>query len=119
MTVAERSAETRWTCDGCRVTVRWMPGVEPPELPSGWDQSPAGMHCLTCRRANAAEAALEEMPEGTSRQERAKLRAAALIEFEIRRDPERGNGEIARACRSSVPAVVKARRQLGFSAPSA
>lgn len=119
MTVAERQTDASWTCDGCRVTIRWMPGVEPPELPAGWDQTPDGMHCLVCRRANAAEAALESAPEGASRQQRAKLRAAALIEFEIRRDPERGNGEIARACRSSVPAVVKARRRLGFSAPSA
>ena len=118
MTVAERTTDKSWTCEGCEVTIRWMPGVETPDLPSGWEDTPEGMHCLLCRRANAAEAALEGAPEGTSRQQRAKLRAAALIEFEIRRDPERGNGEIARACRSSVPAVVKARRQLGFSDPS-
>jgi hypothetical protein len=35
-----------------------------------------------------------------------------LIEFEIRRDPDRPNGEIAKVVRCSVPAVMKARRRI-------
>jgi hypothetical protein len=38
-----------------------------------------------------------------------------VIEFELRRDPDRANGAIASACRSSVPAVVNVRRRLGLS----
>ena len=106
-----------WTCERCEVTVRWLPGADEPSLPNGWEQSREGTFCLVCRRAIAAEAALDQAPPSTTAQQRAKLRATALIEFEIRRVPERGNGEIARACRSSVPAVAKARRRLGVPEP--
>jgi hypothetical protein len=106
-----------WTCERCEVTVRWMPGMDAPKLPSGWDESRSGTFCLVCRRALAAEAALDNAPAKTTAEQRAKLRATALIEFEIRRDPDRGNGEIARACRSSIPAVAKARRRLGVPEP--
>jgi len=106
-----------WTCDRCEVTVRWMPGVEEPELPAGWDQSRKGTFCLVCRRAIAAEAAIDRAPAKTTAEQRAKLRATALIEFEIQRAPDRGNGEIARTCRSSIPAVAKARRRLGLPDP--
>lgn len=119
MTVAERDAAASWTCDRCEVTVRWMPGSETtPALPSGWEDTRDGTYCLLCRRAQAAESALDDAPEGTNRQARAKLRSAALIEFEILRDPNRGNGEIAKACRSSIPAVAKARRRLDVPEPT-
>ena len=118
MTVAERTSEKTWTCERCQVTVRWMKGADAPKLPAGWSDDRHGTYCLLCRRATAADAALDDAPEGTNRQGRAKLRAAALIEFEILRDPDRGNGEIARACRSSIPAVAKARRKLDIPEPS-
>lgn len=129
MTVAEktpRKPSTRrrsggssktWTCERCAVNVSWLPGSDTPKLPTGWTDDKKGCYCLLCRRALAAEAALDDAPSDTTRENRAKLRSAALIEFEIKRDPERGNGEIARACRSSVPAVVKARKRLGFAEP--
>ena len=41
-------------------------------------------------------------------QRRAQLRAAAMVEFEVKRDPDRSNIEIARAIRSSVDAVMNA-----------
>lgn len=128
MTVAEktpRKTSTRrragstktWTCDRCQVNVSWLPGSDAPKLPTGWTDDKKGTYCLLCRRALAAEAALDDAPSDTTRENRAKLRSAALIEFEIKRDPMRGNGEIARACRSSVPAVVKARARLGYAEP--
>ena len=49
-----------------------------------------------------------------NRQDRAKLRAGAIADFEVRRDPDRPNGEIARAIRSSVGAVIKARDRVGM-----
>jgi hypothetical protein len=94
------------------MTIRWMPGHESKATPAGWTRRGGKAHCLACRRALAAEAANETAPEGASREERAKLRAAALIEFEIRRDPDRPNGEIAKVVRCSVPAVLKARQRL-------
>ncbi len=45
------------------------------------------------------------------------LRRAALIEFEVRRTPDHSNGMIAKACRSSVSAVAKARDRLGLPDP--
>ncbi len=104
-----------WCCDRCEVTIRWMPGHERKGPPAGWKRRGDKAHCLHCRRALAAEAANETAPSGATREERAKLRAAALIEFEIRRDPDRPNGEIAKIVRCSVPAVLKARRRLDGS----
>ena len=51
-------------------------------------------------------------PRASTLEERAKIRTAALIEFEIDRDPDRPNGEIAKVVRCSVPAVLKARKRL-------
>ncbi len=87
-------------------------------LPENWQSSGDGQICLICRRALAAEAALEAAPEDTSQEKRAQLRRAALLEFEVSRTPDRSNGEIARTCRSSVPAVAKARERLRLPDPS-
>ena len=51
-------------------------------------------------------------PRASTLEERAKIRTTALIEFEIDRDPDRPNGEIAKVVRCSVPAVLKARKRL-------
>jgi hypothetical protein len=82
--------------------------------PSEWREEGDELYCLACRRAIAGEAGLEAAPEETTNEGRAKARAAALVEFEIRRDPERANSVIARACRTSIPAVVRARRRIGI-----
>ena len=107
----------RWTCDSCGVSVGRM-GGEKVELPDSWTSDGDGTYCLICRRERAAQAALDAAPEGTL-EDRAKLRRAALVEFEVRRRPNHGNGEIAKACRSSVAAVVAARKRLKIPAPSA
>jgi hypothetical protein len=91
-------------------------GGEKVELPTSWATSGEGTFCLLCRRERAAQAALDAAPEGTL-EDRAKLRRAALVEFEVLRRPSHGNGEIAKACRSSVAAVVAARKRLKLPAP--
>ena len=106
----------KWTCDQCGVTVSRV-GGEKVGLPESWASSREGTFCLLCRRERAAQAALDAAPEG-SLEDRAKLRRAALVEFEVRRRPNHGNGEIAKACRSSVAAVVAARERLKIPAPS-
>ena len=108
---ATLARDDAWTCVRCDVTIRWMPGHEPTATPAGWDHVDGDPHCLRCRRDHAAEQAVEGAP-GVDRAARAKLRAAAVLEFELRRDPDRPNGEIAKAVRCSVPAVVKTRRRI-------
>jgi hypothetical protein len=115
-TPTRNASRAEWCCDRCAVTITWMPGFEVKGPPAGWTRRGDKAHCLQCRRAIAAEAANETAPAGATREERAKLRAEALIEFEIRRDPDRPNGEIAKVVRCSVPAVLKARRRLEASA---
>lgn len=107
----------KWTCDKCGVTVS-RAGGEKVELPDSWAKSKDGTYCLLCRRERAAQAALESAPKDCGLEERAKLRRTALVEFEVRRRPGHGNGEIAKACRSSVAAVVAARKRLKLPAPS-
>ena len=101
------------TCDGCGVTVRGMDGAEQSGLPASWVTSRRGTYCLHCRRAMAADQAVEGASAKSTREERAKLRARALVEFEVKRDPDRPNGEIAKACRASVSAVIRARERVG------
>lgn len=105
----------KWTCEDCGVSVSKV-GGERVRLPDTWVSSEEGTFCLLCRRERAAKQALDASPE-SGLEERAKLRRAALIEFEVRRRPSHGNGEIAKACRSSVAAVVAARKRLKLPAP--
>jgi hypothetical protein len=106
----------KWTCDQCGVVVSRL-GGEKVELPASWTASGDGTFCLLCRRERAAQAALDAAPQDAPLEDRAKLRRAALVEFEVRRRPGHGNGEIAKACRSSVAAVVAARKRLKLPAP--
>ena len=106
----------KWTCDQCGVTLSRL-GSEKVELPASWANSDEGTFCLLCRRERAAQAALDAAPKSSGLEDRAKLRRAALVEFEVRRRPGHGNGEIAKACRSSVAAVVAARKRLKIPSP--
>jgi hypothetical protein len=104
-------AARKWTCDSCGVAVSRIDG-NPTPLPDSWARSAEGDFCLTCRRERAAEAALDAAPSDSDRDARAKLRRAGLIEFEVRRMPDRTDGSIAKACRTSVGAVAAARDRL-------
>jgi hypothetical protein len=115
MTPTTTSAPS-WICDRCGVSIRYLPGHQPAGPPAGWSVDDGDTHCLNCRRDLAAEAAYHGADPDTSREDRAKLRAKGLIDFEIERDPERTNGEIAKSLRCSVPAVLKARRRLESTA---
>jgi hypothetical protein len=50
-----------------------------------------------------------------SLKERARLRSSTIIEFEVRRAPDRSNSQIASAVHTSVVAVQRARERLGAS----
>jgi hypothetical protein len=108
----------KWTCGGCGVCVSRIDG-EPAPLPETWLSCAEGDFCLGCRRQRAAEEALDAAPADSPREVRARLRRTALIEFEVRRSPERTDGSIAKACRSSAATVAAARRRLHLDpAPS-
>lgn len=100
-----------WTCEGCGVSASRLDGAPAP-LPANWSSDQDGNLCLACRRQRASEVAAASAPPDSDRDTRARLRRSGLIEFEVRRSPERPDSSIARACRSSVPAVAAARRRL-------
>ena len=110
------AAAKKWTCEGCGVSAGSIDG-KPVPMPSSWVKSAEGTFCLICRRERAAEAALDSAPSDSPIAERAKLRRAALIEFEVSRTPDHTDGIIARACRTSVSAVTRARRRLELPDP--
>ncbi|HEY8000730.1 MAG: hypothetical protein ACHQJ5_07965 [Vicinamibacteria bacterium] len=107
-----RGTTTEFHCARCGVISRWMPGHERRGPPAGWMKRGDKTYCLSCRRALATEEADAAAPDTATLEERAKIRTTALIEFEIDRDPDRPNGEIAKVVRCSVPAVLKARKRL-------
>jgi hypothetical protein len=115
-TATKSKLAKRWTCDNCGVSLGRI-GGEKVELPESWTSNREGTFCLICRRERAAQAALDAAPQDSGLEERAKLRRSALIEFEVRRRPAHGDGEIAKACRSSVAAVAAARRRLEIPKP--
>jgi hypothetical protein len=105
------ATSAKWTCAVCGVAAS-RSDAEATPLPEFWETGSDGTFCLGCRRHRAAEAAAEAAPDTADRNDRAKLRRTAVIEFEVRRAPERTNGSIAKCSRSSIPAVVAARRRL-------
>jgi hypothetical protein len=114
--MSKQALAKKWTCEGCGVSAGRIDG-EPVPLPDTWAHSGDGILCLVCRRDRAAEAALAAAPSDSPVAERAKLRRAALIEFEVSRTPDHPDGIIARACRTSVSAVSRARRRLELPDP--
>jgi hypothetical protein len=110
MSAAVQTA-SKWTCDRCGVSVSRMNGERVP-LPDSWTTASDGLFCLTCRRERAAEAALDAAPEDCSSEARTKLRRSGLLEFEVRRAPDRADNAIAKACHTSASAVATARREV-------
>ena len=96
------------------MTVSFSPEVEKPRLPATWTKEGDELYCLACRRDMAGEAGLEGTDESTPNQTRLQLRSHARIEFEIKRDPDREDNRIAKACGTSTFAVRKARARLGM-----
>lgn len=101
------------TCARCEMTTRWIPADKREKVPANWIVKNGQSYCLACRRELAVDDALEELGDEAPAQ-RAKIRSQAVVEFEIRRDPDRRDGDIARAARCSVMAVSKARKRLGI-----
>jgi hypothetical protein len=111
-------ATVRWTCARCEVTVGLPKGPDTPKLPVGWEKKGKKLYCLACRREMAEEDSVADIPEGAPAAKSQQLRSAARVEFEIKRDPNRPDNQIAQACRTSIPAVKKARERLGLPGPA-
>ena len=112
--LAEAGEAVTWTCARCEMTVSFAPEVERPRLPTTWAREDGLLYCLSCRRDMAGEAGLEGIDEDTPNDKRLQIRSQAQIAFEIGRDPERPDNQIAKACRTSTVAVRKARARLGL-----
>ena len=104
-----------WTCDRCEVTVSFMPGTESPKRPDSWVEEGGVLYCLGCRREMAGEAGVEKIADDAPANERQRSNSHARIEFEIRRDPERPDNQIAHACHTSIVSVRKARERMGLA----
>lgn len=102
---------SRWTCAGCGVAAS-RSDTEVAPLPESWETGLEGTFCLGCRRNRVGEAALNAAPASADRDARVRLRRNAVVEFEVRRVPEKTNGSIARVCRTSIPTVRAARQRL-------
>jgi hypothetical protein len=111
MTTAAPTAP-KWTCDRCGVSVSQLGGAAVP-LPETWTTAADGNFCLTCRRERAGEAALDAAPADSTNDTRMKARRAGLLEFEVRRAPDRADNAIAKACHTSASAVARARDVVG------
>jgi hypothetical protein len=103
-----------WTCARCLVTVSFSPQVRRPRLPATWVKEDGELYCLACRREMAGEAGLEGVEEDIPSQKRQQIRSQARIEFEVKRDPDRADNRIAKACGTSTISVRKARARLGI-----
>ena len=95
------------------MTSTWINGlVEGVAGPPNWAREGDGRHyCLACRRERAVEVALEKVGE-VGIEARAKVRSEAVVRFEIARDPDRTEGEIAKAAGTSILAVRNARKAM-------
>jgi hypothetical protein len=92
-----------------------MPGVKSPRMPESWAVIDGDLHCLDCRREAAGEAGIVHLPDDAPPGERQKLRSSARIAFEIGRDPEKPDNQIAKNCSTSIAAVREVRGRLGMA----
>jgi hypothetical protein len=113
ISTATNAHPAQWTCARCEMASTWTNGLDEGTTPPNWAREGGLHYCLVCRRERAIETALEDAGE-LAIEDRAKLRRSAMVEFEVRRDPERTEGEIAKAARTSIAAVRKARQRLGL-----
>jgi hypothetical protein len=98
----------RWTCSGCKVTVRYAAGSKStPRRPEGWTKQGGQWLCLHCQREKAVEkATIGANGDGWA------SRRQALLEFELRRSPNEPDGVIAKRANCSTGHVRKVREEL-------
>ena len=114
MTTMQQTATADRTCGRCEMTTSWVANGKgsKKKTPPNWIEQGGQAYCLACRRELAVETALADAPEDSTTTHLAQARSAALVEFEVARNPDRRDGEIARAIHCSAVAVGKARERV-------
>ena len=97
-------------CGRCSVSVRFAPGFQDRAEPTGWAKSHGEWRCLSCRRAEAIEAAEARNTVGAS-----AARRRALTEFELLRDPAAPDRVIAKRVKCPTRFVMPIRAELRAS----
>jgi len=100
------SKRVSWTCAGCAVDVSYPNDDSAPEQPAGWAKVGRKWLCLNCRREQAMDEAAAKSADGYV------PRRQALIEFELVRDPEATEVEVAKRAQCSSATVRKVRREM-------
>jgi winged helix-turn-helix DNA-binding protein len=101
MTAAQRFW---WSCEGCKVTVRYAAGHVAPEQPLGWEQIDGDWLCIVCARDTAAEAALAAGEVDSH--------AEGVCRHLLLRDADMANKAIANASKLPPHRVALMRRKL-------
>jgi hypothetical protein len=112
MSTMQQTATADRTCARCEMTTRWVANGKSAKTPPNWVEDGGLAYCLACRRELAVESVLADAPDDSTNKRLAELRSAALVEFEVERNPDRRDGEIARAIHCSAVAVGKARERV-------
>ena len=99
------TATASWTCVDCAVTATYTSSST--ATPRSWIHGTRGWLCLNCQREEVI-ASVPTTPDDESR----KARRRALIEFELRRDPEASDGQVARRAHTSTSTVRPVRAEL-------
>ena len=96
-----------WHCVRCGMTTSFSDDAPKGSKPEGWAKEGKEWHCLRCRRELVMEAAAEESPENGKAAQR-----KALTEFELLRDPDATDREIARRVKCPSGLVGPIREEL-------
>lgn len=93
-----------WHCNRCGLTTSFPDDAPKRAKPEGWAKQGKEWRCLRCRREEVMEAAAAKADgDGKAAQRR------ALTEFELIRDPEASDRDIARRvkCASGLIAPIR------------
>jgi hypothetical protein len=94
-----------WTCTRCGMTTSFQAGAKTPQKPHGWSKEKDGWRCLRCRREEVVEEISEQGGDKAAQRR-------ALIEFELIREPEANDRDIARRAGCQAPLVGPVRKEL-------
>jgi hypothetical protein len=108
-----------WTCTRCRMTVRFAPGFEAPEIPNGWQRDGDDLRCLGCCRTLRVDRAVAEARAAGDDRTVDQIKREALVAMELERDPTRSAGQIGSAIgygAASVGVTIRKLRRAGLAA---
>lgn len=94
-----------WTCTRCGMTTSFQAGSKAPKQPEGWAKEKDGWRCLRCRREEVVEAVSADGGDKAAQRR-------ALIEFEILRDPEASDRDVAKRAGCQAPLVAPVRKAM-------